>query len=198
MNLDRVHFERHGADRFFGFMVDQGVEWFFVDGQPRLKVGAGGRPVNARGAPVGTRLGFARGVHASRALDGFVEFGRRLDRDGKTRVDLVTRESAARTGSRIVLADDLGEHGLDDLRIWWPGPMIWLETSPWNFQALLITPRPLNDTEHLRLARHLVSKFGADPGAASRDRFHRFPGAPNFKELCRPFFVGWSLCMTWT
>lgn len=178
--MNQAHFVNHGAGKFFEFLAGQGVNWFFVDGQPR-------KLDKNRGAPIGAIFGFKKGVHVSKVLSGFEEFGRRCAREGKKQVDLITRESPARAGARIVLADDLNRDQLDELRTWWPGPMIWLETSFENFQALVISPHPLQPDDQKRFADFLVAKLGADPGAATIARFHRFPGSPNYKNG-EPFY----------
>lgn len=187
MKLNVDHFVRHGADRFFAFLKEHGIDWFFIDGQPRKLDGE-------RGARIAAIFGFARAVHVNRVLAGLEEIGGRFERARKRRVDLVTRESPPRTGSRLVLADDVcvsvsQADPLDDIRRWWAGPMVVIETSPENFQVLLVSPRPLSDAEHLCVARFIAERFESDRGAATGARFHRFPGSPNYKgKLGDPFF----------
>lgn len=173
--MKREEFIVYGADRFFEFMGQHGAQWWFCEAQPRKKDGQ-------RGAPIAARFGMRYAFADSKVLDGFERLSARLECVGKHRVDLQTRESPARQGSRVVLVDDLAATQIDPVRAWWSGPLAILETSPENFQALLVASRPLSRDEHFRAARFLAARFDGDPGAAAVDQLHRFPGAPNFKS----------------
>jgi RepB DNA-primase from phage plasmid len=177
------------AHAFFEFMGGQGVNWFFVEAQPRLKTGP---KAGKRGAPIGAKFGFQFACRHQDMVAGFKELSKRLAAGGKYRVDLQTRESPGREGARVILVDDLGQDELGRLKGWWSGPIAALETSEDNHQALLISPVGLNDGELSTCQKGLVQMFSADAGAAGVRQLHRFPGSPNFKSAAvvngQPFF----------
>lgn len=185
------NFEKFKTSEFFDFFETHGVSWFYVEGMPRKKCGD-------RGAPIGSRFGFKFAFHSSKVVDGFRRFDSTMKRKKKSKIDLQTRESPNRRGSRIILLDDLQEHRIDDLMRWWTGPMAIIETSQMNFQALLVSPRFLKDHEVFQCQSAAVSKFETDVGASAVRQLHRFPGSPNFKSgaiLNGQPFVCKTLCL---
>lgn len=150
------------------------------DGQRGAPMGLGqpGKPV-AEGPPVRT----AAAAHLAQSLLA------RLQKMGKSRLELVT--AAARTPqglSKSILIDDLDEGGVRLLKTKWRGPGAILETSPGNFQAILILPEPMGKAERKSITDQLVAVLGADDGATSDGQFHRLPGSVNYKPaLAEPF-----------
>lgn len=187
----RREMELAGADRFFEFMAKNGVPKWICDAQPRKKDGQ-------RGAPLGRHFGFEYPVSNENLLDGFAELHFRLERVGKKRIDLQTKEAPTENGWRVILIDDLPGNQLDAARLFWPGPLAIMETSPENYQALLVAPRELNYQERLQAARFLVARFNGDPGAAAPDQLHRLPGSRNWKASAiadgRPFLTRLIAC----
>lgn len=176
--MTEYSFKKEAVDKFFNFFGGHGVVWFFVDGQPRLKTGPN---CGQRGAPVGALFGCKWAVHHSKCAAGFERLAARLANRGKQNVDLQTRESPGAAGARLLLIDDLMEHSVGDLMTWWSGPLVVMETSPNNFQALLVSPRGLTKTEQSICQASLAKKFEGDAGATGAGQLHRFPGSPNFK-----------------
>lgn len=175
-------FKEETAEKFFKFLGDHGVEWFFIEAQPRLKTGP---KTGQRGAPIGALFGSKWAVHHDKCAIAFTRLAARLAARGKQNVDLQMRESAARVGARLLLIDDLLEHSVEDLQTWWSGPLVVMETSPHNFQALLVSPRGLTEIEKSKCQESLAKKFEGDPGATGSSQLHRFPGSPNFKESAK-------------
>lgn len=163
------------AQKFFEFCGARGARWWFVEAQPRKQNGQ-------RGAPIGRFFGARFAVYFDKVPAKFLALARTLERAGKRQVDLQTRESPALAGARDVLVDDVDGFQLDPLRAWWPGAGAILETSPSNFQAVLLSPRTLTDGERARLAHAAAIRFEGDLGAAGAGQLHRFPGSPNFKR----------------
>lgn len=120
--------------------------------------------------------------HHTKILSAFQQLHSRLERLGKSRIDLQTRESPSRNGSRVILVDDISSDQIDLIRGFWPGPLAILETSTENYQALLVSPQPLSSDEYLRAARFLAHRFFGDLGAVACGQLHRFPGSPNYKS----------------
>lgn len=170
------------AEIFFNFLGCHGVEWFFVEAQPRLKTGP---KTGKRGAPVGARFGSKWAVHHDKCTAAFTRLAERLEARGKQNVDLQTRESPGRAGARLLLVDDLQEHSVRDLQTWWPGPLVVLETSPHNFQALLVSHRGLTRLEQASCQKALQKRFEGDDGATGASQLHRFAGSTNFKTSGR-------------
>ena len=56
-----------------------------------------------------------------------------------------------------------------------------LETSPGNYQAILLAPEPLDRSGRLDAQRALVQRFGGDFGSVSGDHWGRGPGSQNTK-----------------
>lgn len=181
-----MSFDPKGAAAdFFEFLGRHGVQWFFVEAQSRKLNGE-------RGAPLGQFFKSALAWHFKRCALEFERLSARLEKAGKKRVDLQTRESPAFSGARLLHIDDLQEHFLNELLHWWSGPMVIMETSPHNFQALLVSPRALQKDKLGLCLKALANKFVGDKKAASVGQLHRFPGSPNFKARVvidgQPFF----------
>jgi hypothetical protein len=164
---------------FFQFFDDCEVKWWFVEGQPRLKTG---KNIGRRGAPIGAHFGFKFAVPAHRATAGFQKLCDSLLRKRKQSVDLQTRESPDRSdGARVILIDDLTDLESEKLMGWWRGPVWLMETSPKNYQALIVSPFGLDSATLSNYQRCLAIKFHGDLGAVGAGQLHRFPGSPNFK-----------------
>lgn len=172
--MNKEELERAGALRFFDFMASHGPAWWFCEAQPRKRNGE-------RGAPVAGKFGMRFAFHHSKILSAFEQLNSRLERLGKSNIDLQTRESPSKGGSRVILIDDISSDQIDSIRGFWPGPLAILETSPENYQSLLVSPRCLSPHEHLKAARYLAIRFNGDVGAVASGQLHRFPGSPNFK-----------------
>lgn len=189
--MKREQFETAGAAVFFEFMSRNGASWWYCEAQPRKLNGE-------RGAPIASKFGMRFAFNHSKILNAFEKLSSRLERLGKSRIDLQTRESPSDNGARVILIDDVQGHQLDEVRAFWSGPMAIIETSPENFQALLISPRGLNSEEYLRASRFLAARFEGDLGACALGQLHRFPGSPNWKPSIvsdgRPFITRLVAC----
>lgn len=179
---------RERAD-FFEFLLKNGVSKFYLDAQARRK--SDGK----RGGMLSSLLKTGgiyprRGESVEAGLDSMSE---RLAGLNKRRLDLSIRAAEDSQGRhQLLLADDLDEAGTAAVMHWWRGPSIVLETSPANFQVLLVSERLLDRAERHRAQQFFVSRFASDPGASAGVQPHRYPGAPNFKgsaiETGQPFF----------
>lgn len=86
----------------------------------------------------------------------------------------------------LLLIDDLDANALNLL----PDACAILETSPGNFQATLIAPRPLSGKEFLLVEDGLLALLGGgDKGAKGIRQLRRFPGSINNKPALRTAFV---------
>lgn len=112
-----------------------------------------------------------------------------LAEKGKNKLELITAAAEDSQGlSKSILLDDLKEVGAKILKTKWRGPGAVLETSPDNFQAVLILSEPMDRDSRRSITAQLVDMVGADPGAAGVGQFHRLPGSVNYKaELAEPF-----------
>jgi len=166
-------------ETFFKFMDAQGASWWNVNVMCRTRDGQ-------RGAPLAGRLGFRFAVHANRGVASFHRLESKLVARGRGRLgyDLMTRESPARAGRRVLLVDDLDGVNLEELARWWAGAVLAQETSRDNFQALVISPRFLPEPVAKRALRALAVQFYGDLAAAGLDQLHRLPGSKNWKPEC--------------
>ena len=87
----------------------------------------------------------------------------------------------------LILIDDLDKGSLALL----PDTCAVLETSPGNFQATIIAPRPLSSVEFLLVEDALLGILGVgDRGAKGIRQLRRFPGSINNKpELSHAFLT---------
>lgn len=86
----------------------------------------------------------------------------------------------------LILIDDLNKSSLELL----PDTGAILETSPGNFQASIICPRPLSSAEFLLVEDALLGKLGnGDRGAKGIRQLRRFPGSVNNKPGLATAFV---------
>jgi hypothetical protein len=86
----------------------------------------------------------------------------------------------------LLLIDDLDAQALDLL----PDACAVLETSPGNYQATLIAPRPLSGKEFLLAEDGLLAMLGGgDKGAKGIRQLRRFPGSINNKPGLTTAFV---------
>lgn len=177
---------------FFEFFESHGVEYFFLDALPRLANGE-------RGAPVAKYYGIQRAIGGAPGMIRYVkQLQNSLKRDGKI-ADLHIKESPGGKGEqkyhRVLLVDDLELHFLEKLASDYPGPIAGIETSPGNYQALLISPRSprgLFASEVLQIQKSLAIDYCGDGGAVAAGQFHRFAGSPNYKNCANgasPFFT---------
>lgn len=179
---------RERAD-FFKFLLKNGVSKFYLDAQARRK--SDGK----RGGMLSSLLKTG-GIYPRRGESveaGLDSMSARLAALGKRRLDLSIRAvEDSQNQHQLLLADDLDEAESTAMVQWWCGPSIVLETSPANFQVLLITSKPLNRAERHSVQQFFVSRFGSDSGASAGVQPHRYPGAPNFKgaaiQTGQPFF----------
>ena len=191
--MKKDQFELAGAEQFFEFMEVNGAAWWFCEAQPRKLNGE-------RGAPIASKFGMRLAFNHARILNAFEQLSSRLERLGKSQIDLQTRESPSKFGGfvRVLLIDDVVRYQLDEIRAFWPGPLSIIETSPENFQSFLISPRGLTADEYLKCAQFLASRFGGDLNAARPRQLHRFPGSPNWKPSIvsdgRPFITRLIAC----
>ncbi len=174
--------------QFFEFFEGYGVEYFFLEAMPRKLNGD-------RGAPVAKELRIEKAIGGT---EGMVEYIKKLQKKlnsfGKI-ADLHIKESpGAKTYHRLLLVDDLELHFLEELANDYPGPIAGIETSPGNYQALLIAPRfprGLLSNEVLRIQKSLAADYLGDKGAVAAGQLHRFAGSPNYKGCANgalPFF----------
>ena len=139
--------------------------------------------------------------------DGMVNYVRRIHGYmlslGKS-ADLHIKESPE-VGKyyRIVFIDDLELYFLEQLASDYSGPIAAIETSPDNFQAMLITPRfPVDETrtkfrglledEVFAIQKHLSSIYKGDMRAVAANQERRFAQSPNYKNSQngeRPFYA---------
>lgn len=83
----------------------------------------------------------------------------------------------------LLLVDDLNLDAVDRLRSDCARGIAFVETSPGNHQATLVTDRQLSPAERLAAQRALVRRFGGDVAAVSASQLRRFPGSVNGKPL---------------
>lgn len=175
--------------KFFEFLQKNDVSKFFLDAQARRK--SDGK----RGGMLASLLKTG-GVYPRRTEGveaGLDAMASRLAALNKRRLDLSIKAAEdSHSKHRLLLADDLDEAGSTAVTKWWRGPSIVLETSPANFQVLLIAARPLDRAERHRAQQFFVTRFESDPGASAGVQPHRYPGSPNFKgsaiQTGKPFF----------
>ncbi len=162
------------------------------DGQRGAPLGFGrpGKPI-AEGLPVATL----------QAADLAASLLARLESPsiGKTRLELVTAAAEDSQGfAKSILVDDLDADGIQWVAARWRGPGAVLETSPGNFQAVLILSEPLGREDRKSITDQLVDLAGGDKGARGSQQLHRLPGSVNYKRslptpfVCRlvNFFAG--------
>jgi hypothetical protein len=171
-----THFEKFSANAFFEWLRKNGVAQVCLDGMPRKKDGQ-------RGAGVAQYFGFRYPVRTELAIQEFVRFGSKLATKKKNRVDLQMRSAEQALGlSRSILIDDLDASGVKALKAICRAEGAVLETSPDNFQVVLVWHELLSRDQRLALQRHFAAGVGGDMGAVSSIQLHRFPGSPNFKN----------------
>jgi hypothetical protein len=168
-----MKFDPYGEAAVFFQFLGKYSRWFFLDAQFRNLSGE-------RGGLVGKMFGSCFAHFHKKIVFDAQNFHARLISDGR-KFDMITRESPARDGARSLLIDDLNPDQLDDLYRWWSGPFVVIETSPSNFQALLISPRPLQKNEVNQAQKSLAHKFGGDSNSTKSGQFHRLPGSLNHK-----------------
>jgi hypothetical protein len=84
----------------------------------------------------------------------------------------------------LILVDDLSLESVSNFLY----ACAILETSPSNFQATLIAPRPLSRTEFMLVEEALIADHCGDLGAKGPQQLRRFPGSINNKPaLTTPF-----------
>lgn len=149
-----------------------GVEFI---GQRRKKDGERGGQFTLGRCTAGAGLGSA----ARAALAKASAYGR-----GTAAVEVTFR--LAGDLHPLLLADDLDAAAAGRLAAL-PGVAL-IETSPGNWQASLIAPRPLTAAERVGAQRALARRLGGDPGAVTRSQLRRPPGSVNGKpSLPEPF-----------
>lgn len=170
-------------------------DWMGRNGILKVQLAAQTRKVDGkRGAP----MGFGNGTKAvapgapmpsARAAELAQSLLTRLERMGKKNLELVTFAAEDSNGmSRAILLDDLKEPALARLKEIWDWQVCVLETSPENFQAILVTLEPMGREDRKSITDQLVAELGCDDGAKGRQQFHRLPGSVNYKwELAQPF-----------
>lgn len=98
---------------------------------------------------------------------------------------------------RTILIDDLKQSKIDELMNYYKGPIAIIETSPGNYQAILIITDEfgLSRPKRLNVGKQFAALFDGDYRAVSGNQLHRFPGSPNMKksvskdpEKCEPPF----------
>ena len=173
--------EIEGLSRpFFEFFRGYGVFWWRVEIQSRRQDGS-------RGAPLGGRFGSKHPWHADRAAGAAAALEERVVGAGRRGggLDLACAESAGPQAlRRLVLVDDLDGCAIDELLHWWLGPVVTLETSSSNYQAIIVLDDARAADDHLSITRAMAARFGGDPGAVASGQLHRFPGSANHKFEC--------------
>jgi hypothetical protein len=176
------------AKEFFNWLGRNGVLSLRLAAQVRKK--SDGK----RGAPLGfgkPGKGVAEGspVRTAAASDLAQSLLARLEHMGKRRLELVTAAAEDSQGfSKSILLDDLESDGVRAIKMKWRGPGAILETSPGNYQAILILSEPMDRTDRKSITGQLVTALGADDGATGSLQLHRLPGSVNYKmELDEPF-----------
>lgn len=155
------------------------------DGQRGAPMGTGARKATGKWNPVavGSPVRTAAAVEVVQALLAH------LERNGKRNMELVCAAADDSQGlAKSILLDDLREDGVKALKAKWRGPGAILETSPGNYQAVLILAEPLDRDARRSITVQLVALLGADAGASGVGQFHRLPGSVNYKaSLAEPF-----------
>lgn len=180
------------AREFFDFLGRNGVLSLKIAAQIRKKSD------DERGAPLGTGapgekgwnpLGVGPAVRTAAAGEMVQALLAHLEKYGKRNPELIIAAAEDSLGlAKSILLDDLKEAGVRALKTKWRGLGAILETSPNNFQAVLVLPEPMDRDARRSITAQLVQALGADPGAAGVGQFHRFPGSVNYKaQLPEPF-----------
>lgn len=162
---------------FFDFFQNLEVE---ADFQPRLVRGQragqrGARLWKVMGGDPRTALGSATtALERLKTMEDYLGRAR-----GKKRLEGVLH---AVGDHPILLVDDLDHDQVAALTDWWAGPMLTIQTSPGNHQALLRATVVLTHDQRTTIQRALVVRFGGDVGAANGSQLHRYPGSMNFKN----------------
>lgn len=176
------------AREFFDFLARNGVDRVRLAAQMRRK--ADGQ----RGAPLGfgsaaSRIGEGAPVPAAQAADLAQSLLARLTKMGKHDLELVTAAAEdPKNRTKSILVDDLNAEGVEAVQRIWNGLGAILETSPGNYQAILILPELLARAERKSITDQMVAMAGGDVGAKGAQQLHRFPGSVNYKRaLAEPF-----------
>lgn len=167
------------VQRFFEFFERNGVEFFILEALPRKINGE-------RGAPIAKHCGISKPIGGASGMVKYIGLLRaRLEAGGRI-ADLHVRESpGGKIYHRVLLVDDLEHRFLKKLAQDYAGPMIGIETSLNNYQALLIAPRfprGLFAKEVRSVQQALALRYGGDLGAVGVHQLHRFAGSPNYKD----------------
>ncbi len=198
--LDKFeNFSPEVARKFFDWLAENDVTRVRLAVQTRKKDGQRGAPLGfgRPGKPIAEGLPVA----TLQAADLAVSLLARLESPsiGKTRLELVTAAAEdSRGGAKSILVDDLDADGVQRVAARWRGPGAILETSPSNFQAVLILSEPLGREDRKSITDQLVGLAGGDKGAKGSQQLHRLPGSVNYKRslpapfVCRlvNFFTG--------
>lgn len=186
--------------QFFDFFENYDVRFWLIDAFPRKKGGDRGAPVLAHFENFNPQIA----VYGARRATSYINRVHRFMLSCGKMADIHTRESPEiGLYHRTIMLDDLDFNSLEALNKDYPGPLAAIETSPENYQAILIAPRfPMDDTptkfrgllrpEVLEIQRGLARKYGGDTGAIAAGQFHRFSESPNYKKVClngeKPFY----------
>jgi hypothetical protein len=172
---------------FFDFLGRHGILSVRLAAQTRKKDGQRGAPLGF-GQP-GRRVAEAPPVRTGAAAGLAPKLLEYLEHMTKKNLELVTSAAEDSQGlSKSILIDDLDRDGVLLVKTKWRGPGVILETSPGNYQSVLILPAGLDRTDRTRITRQLVELAGGDTGAAGPNQLHRLPGSVNYKAaLAEPF-----------
>lgn len=175
---------------FFEFFESYGVNHWFIEAFPRKLDGKRGAPILSRFK----NLNFDKPIGGAHKITNSVRRAHRFMLCLEKKADIHVKESPeVSTYHRTILIDDLELYFLEQLNQDYPGPLAAIETSTYNFQAILIAPRfPKDQTrtnfrgllksEVLEIQRGLAQKYQGDTGAVAAGQFHRFAGSPNYKN----------------
>lgn len=183
-------FSAEVACDFFEWLAQHGVTRVRLAAQTRKRDGQRGAPLGfgRPGKPIAEGLP----VSVGQAADLAASLLARLQSPsiGKARLELVTAAAEDTRGfSKSILVDDLNADGVRLLATKWRGPGAILETSPGNFQAVLILAQPLGRDDRKSITDQLVDLTGGDKGAKGSQQFHRLPGSINYKPTLPDPFV---------
>lgn len=175
---------------FFVFFESYGVNHWFIEAFPRKLDGKRGAPILSRFE----NLKFDKPIGGAHKITNSIRRAHRFMLNIEKKADIHIKESPeVDTFHRTILIDDLELYFLEQLSEDYPGPLVAIETSTYNYQAILIAPRFPKDqartkfrgllkSEVLEIQRGLAQKYQGDTGAVAAGQFHRFAGSPNYKN----------------
>ncbi len=188
--IEKCEIDLSQVRNFFEFFECYDVNHWFIEAFPRKLDGKRGAPILSRFK----NLSFDKPFGGAHKITNSIRRAHGFMLSLEKKADIHIKESPeVDTFHRTILIDDLELYFLEQLSEDYPGPLVAIETSTYNYQAILIAPRfPKDQTrtkfrgllksEVLEIQRGLAQKYEGDTGAVAAGQFHRFAGSPNYKN----------------